>query len=85
MSKKTVKLWFFKKNVEIKFWCAIIIYRKKKGKIHIMKKDIETTEKKVNKKNRERGEIFIKIMAGVLALLMLVGTSASFIYALMNI
>ncbi|MBQ3414990.1 MAG: hypothetical protein IJH39_06520 [Clostridia bacterium] len=50
-----------------------------------MKKDIETTEKKVNKKNRERGEIFIKIMAGVLALLMLVGTSASFIYALMNI
>ena len=49
------------------------------------KNNVENTEKKVNKKNRERGEIFIKIMAGVLALLMLVGTSASFIYALMNI
>ena len=50
-----------------------------------MKKNVENIENKVNKKNRERGEIFIKIMAGILALLMLVGTSASFIYALMNI
>ena len=47
-----------------------------------MKKNDENLEKKV--KNRERGEIFIKIMAGFLAILMLVGTSASFIYALIN-
>ena len=49
-----------------------------------MKKDNENVEKKANKKNRERGEIFIKVMAGFLALLMIAGTSASFIMALLN-
>ena len=49
-----------------------------------MKKNDENVEKKVNKRNRERGEIFVKIMAGFLAVLMVVGTGASFIYALMN-
>ncbi len=49
-----------------------------------MKKNNENGEKKVNKRSRERGEIFVKIMAGFLALLMLVGTGASFIFALLN-
>lgn len=42
-------------------------------------------ENKVTKKNREKGEVFVKIMAGILAILMLVGTCASFIFALMNV
>lgn len=49
-----------------------------------MKNNNENEEKKVNKKSRERGEIFVKIMAGLLAFLMIVGTGASFIYALIN-
>lgn len=50
-----------------------------------MKKNKELNEKKVHKKTREKGEIFLKLMAGFLAILMVVGTSASFIYALLNV
>ena len=50
-----------------------------------MKKEKDLNEKKIHKKSREKREIFVKLMAGFLALLMLVGTSASFIYALMNV
>lgn len=50
-----------------------------------MKKEKVIKEKKVHKKTKEKGEIFVKLMAGFLAILMVVGTSASFIYALMNV
>lgn len=40
-------------------------------------------EKKVKKhKNTDKGRIFVKVMAGVLALLMVGGTAISLIYAL---
>lgn len=43
-----------------------------------MKKDA-----KIEKKHKyDKGQIFVKIMAGVLALLMVVGTVASLVYAL---
>ncbi len=43
-----------------------------------MKKDV-----KIEKKHKyDKGQIFVKIMAGILALLMMVGTVASLVYAL---
>lgn len=43
-----------------------------------MKKDV-----KIEKKYKyDKGQIFVKIMAGILALLMMVGTVASLVYAL---
>lgn len=41
----------------------------------------EKTNKKVHK-NTDKGAIFVKIMAGVLALLMVGGTTISLVYAL---
>lgn len=40
-------------------------------------------EKNVKKHKYDKGEIFVKVMAGVLAVLMVVGTCASLVYALM--
>ena len=42
--------------------------------------------KEVNKEKRkyDKGQIFIKVMAGILALLMVIATGASFIYALLG-
>ncbi len=42
--------------------------------------------KEVNKEKRkyDKGQIFIKVMAGILAILMIIATSASFIYALLG-
>ena len=38
---------------------------------------------KIEKKHKyDKGQIFVKVMAGVLALLMLVGTVATLVYAL---
>ena len=41
--------------------------------------------KKVEKKNNsyDKGQIFVKIMAGILAVLMVAGTGATLIYSLM--
>ena len=40
-------------------------------------------ETKIEKKHKyDKGQIFVKIMAGVLALLMVVGTVSSLVYAL---
>lgn len=42
-------------------------------------------ENKINKKKQkqfDKGQIFIKIMAGILALLMILATSATLIYSL---
>ncbi len=43
-----------------------------------MKKNIKTEKKH----KYDKGQIFVKVMAGVLALLMVVGTVASLVYAL---
>lgn len=43
-----------------------------------MKKNIKTEKKH----KYDKGQIFVKVMAGVLALLMVVGTGASLVYAL---
>lgn len=39
-------------------------------------------KKEVNKHKYDKGQIFVKVMAGFLALLMLVGTAGTLIYAL---
>lgn len=50
-----------------------------------MKKNKVQKEKIVKKhKNYDKGQIFVKVMAGFLALLMVVATSASLIYALIG-
>lgn len=38
---------------------------------------------KTDKKQYDKGQIFVKIMAGVLALLMVAGTGITLVYALM--
>lgn len=43
-----------------------------------MKKKVEKTEKK----RYDKGQVFVKIMAGILAVLMLGGTVISLVYAL---
>ena len=47
-----------------------------------MKKMKKQKEKIVKNHNYDKGQIFVKVMAGFLALLMVVGTVASLIYAL---
>lgn len=45
-----------------------------------MKKDKQL---KVEKKNKyDKGQIFVKVMAGILAMLMMVGTVATLVFAL---
>lgn len=39
-------------------------------------------QKVVKKQKYDKGQIFVKVMAGILALLTIVGTGASLIYAL---
>ncbi len=40
-------------------------------------------KEKTAKRQYDKGEIFVKIMAGVLALLMVAGTGVTLVYALM--
>lgn len=40
-------------------------------------------KEKTTKRQYDKGEIFVKIMAGVLALLMVAGTGITLVYALM--
>lgn len=40
-------------------------------------------EKKIKKNKYDKGQIFVKVMAGILALLMIVSVSTSLIFALM--
>ncbi|MCF0124587.1 MAG: hypothetical protein HUJ68_02315 [Clostridia bacterium] len=47
-----------------------------------MKKKKE--QKVVKKQKMDKGQIFVKVMAGVLALLMLVGTVSTLIFALIK-
>ena len=42
-------------------------------------------EKIIKNKNFDAGKIFVKVMAGILALLMLVAAGSTCIYALMNV
>lgn len=50
-----------------------------------MKKEKEEKIKKDKAhKNYDKGQIFVKVMAGFLALLMVVATGASLIYAIMG-
>ena len=48
-----------------------------------MKKEKKQQEKVKKTKNYDKGQIFVKVMAGFLALLMIVATASSLIYALM--
>lgn len=45
----------------------------------------ENREKAVKKhKNTDKGQIFVRVMAGILAILMLAGTAISVVYALIE-
>ncbi len=48
-----------------------------------MKKKEEKVKVKKPKRQYDKGEIFVKIMAGILALLMVAGTGITLVYALM--
>lgn len=41
-------------------------------------------KKKEHKSNYDKGQVFVKIMAGILALLMMMGTIVTLVYALMR-
>jgi hypothetical protein len=48
-----------------------------------MKKMKKNKQSKVEKKHKyDKGQIFVKVMAGILALLMVISMSATLIYAL---
>lgn len=49
-----------------------------------MKKEKKQQEKIKKNKGYDKGQIFVKVMAGILALLMIVATSSTLIYALMG-
>ena len=49
-----------------------------------IKKEKKQKEKKKKNKSYDKGQIFVKVMAGILALLMIVATSSTLIYALMG-
>ena len=48
-----------------------------------MKKEKKQQEKIKKTRNYDKGQIFVKVMAGILAILMIVATASSLIYALM--
>ena len=48
-----------------------------------MKKEKKKQEKIKKTRNYDKGQIFVKVMAGILAILMIVATASSLIYALM--
>ena len=48
-----------------------------------MKKEKNQPEKIKKHKNYDKGQIFVKVMAGFLAILMVVATASTLIYALM--
>ena len=54
-----------------------------KGSYLKMKKNNENTKAEQKQKHYDKGQIFIKVMAGILAILMIVATASSLIYALM--
>lgn len=41
-------------------------------------------KKKEHKSNYDKGQVFVKIMAGILAILMMTGTVVTLVYALMR-
>ena len=68
-------------------YVIIIISRKaKKGWSQMKKETIKNKKekKKETKKPIDKGQIFVKIMAGVLCILMVAGTGVSLVYALMQ-
>lgn len=48
-----------------------------------MKKQKKQQEKVKKTKNYDKGQIFVKIMAGILAILMVVAAASTLIYSLM--
>lgn len=48
-----------------------------------MKKEKKQQEKVKKTRSYDKGQIFVKVMAGILAILMIVATASSLIYALM--
>ena len=48
-----------------------------------MKKNKEKIEKKEKHNKHDKGQIFVKVMAGILAILMVGGTAMTLVYALM--
>ncbi len=48
-----------------------------------MKKDKKQQEKTKKARKYDKGQIFVKVMAGILAILMVVATASSLIYSLM--
>lgn len=60
--------------------CDIII---EVDKTTLERKDENQMKNKEHKSNVDKGKIFVKIMAGILAVLMLAGTGITLVYALM--
>ena len=48
-----------------------------------MKKEKKQQEKIKKNKSYDKGQIFVKVMAGILAILMVAGTVATLVFALM--
>ena len=48
-----------------------------------MKKNKDKIEKKEKHNKQDKGQIFVKVMAGILAILMVGGTAMTLVYALM--
>lgn len=63
--------------------CCVINIHKDKGRVNKMKKEKKQQEKIKKNRNFDKGQIFVKVMAGILALLMIVATGSSLIYSLM--
>ncbi len=63
--------------------CFVINKHKDKERVKKMKKGKKQQEKIKKNKNYDKGQIFVKVMAGILALLMIVATGSSLIYSLM--
>lgn len=49
-----------------------------------MKKENQENEVVKKHKNTDKGQIFVRVMAGILALLMVAGTAISVVYALIE-
>ena len=76
-------LQFKKKTFEKVVLCAII--KKERNEIKMKKNNIKNKKVK-NKEQRhyDKGQIFVKVMAAFLAVLMVGGTGITLIYALMG-
>lgn len=71
------------KLIEKNILYGIIFCENKKGRIEMKeKKDKEKKKKTKEQRNYDKSQIFVKIMAGILVILMLAATAMTLIFAL---